>query len=145
MKTAKKTPAPTKSLAMKVEDSLNNEFRHLKSKLGAARHQWESERDDIQKRIYWGNYQSLLDAVTKLAKVAPKSDIEQQQALPIAQVEATWARALKEFRTTLEALPRRLVTQSIFRKCDPIEVEQVVETEVNAILARLEAGGWLKK
>jgi hypothetical protein len=140
----KTTPA-TKSLSMKVEDSLNNEFRHLKAKLGAARDKWESEQDEVQKRIYWNQYQSLLDAVTKLAKVAPKSDIEQQQSLPASDVEAAWSRMLQEFKSMLEQIPMRVATLPAFSNCDPVDVEQTIAKEINAALEQLSAGAWLKQ
>lgn len=74
-----------------------------------------------------------------------KADAESGDYLPRADVEKTWGRAMREFRVTLEAVPRRVATQPMFKKIDPVEVELLLQQEIQAALGRLHQGSWLEK
>lgn len=97
------------------------------------------EKLSLQK-IYLAN----VSALRQLAKVQPDADSASGRVLPVDDVDSAWSRSLKEFRSTLEAMPRRIASSPLFKKLDPVDVEELVSKEVTAILTHLETGSWLK-
>lgn len=84
-------------------------------------------------------------ALRQLAKEAPKAERDARNVLVVADVESAWSRSFKEFKTSAEALGRRVSTLPLFAGLDPVDVEQAIGKEVVTILSHLESGSWLDK
>jgi hypothetical protein len=114
--------------------------------MGKAHQRYASEKDPAAAAPLFQAYLRVVAAVTALSKAAPKSDIETGNAIPASEVDATWSRHVKEWRTMLENLPRRAAMSPLFKRLDPVDVEQLLDKEVAQILVHLEASdkGWMK-
>jgi hypothetical protein len=141
-KPQRKSPPPT-NVAQQIESTLGAELRKLKTECGKAHHRYTSEKDPILAQVHVKQWMQLSSQVTAMAKVQPKADTEAGSVLKASDVEQTWSRSMTEFRKTLESMSRRISTNALFARLDPIDVEEVVNKEVAAALTQLSHGGWL--
>jgi hypothetical protein len=139
---SKKTKA--RDIAEQIETTLGAELRKLKAEATKAHQQYSRERDPALKSVHLANWLKLSAAVTAMAKIAPKADEQAGALLKKTDVDSVWSRALKEFRSTLEAMPRRAATNSLFHDLDPVDVVLVLEEEVKQALTSCEniVGKW---
>lgn len=68
--------------------------------------------------------------------IQPTLDAEERQGLLLekSDVEATWRRVIAEWRSALEALPRRISTNALFSNLNPVDVEQLLVRECDSTL-----------
>ncbi|MEY2538801.1 MAG: hypothetical protein QOG67_2541 [Verrucomicrobiota bacterium] len=135
-----KTPPPSRpanvNVAQQIESTLGSELRKLKTECGKAHHRYTSEKDPIIAQVHLKQWMQLSSQVTAMAKVAPKADTEAGAVLKASEVEATWSRTIKEWKSALEELPRRVSTRPPFDKLDPVDVEEALKCEVVIFLSR---------
>jgi hypothetical protein len=120
------------------------ELKRLEDETAASYAKYVAEQQPGEKMALQKIYLANVNALRQLAKDAPKADAGAKKVLPISDVDSAWSRSLKEFRSALESMPRRVATQPLFKKLDPVDVEQLVNKEVSEILAHLETGSWLR-
>lgn len=127
-----------------LRSGLAAELKRLETETAQSYANYLAETLPAEKLVKQVIYLKNVNALRALAKDAPKADRDAKNTLPIGDVDAAWSRSLKECRSSLEALGRRLATNPLFKKIDPVDVEELVDKEVREILAHLEAGSWLK-
>jgi hypothetical protein len=84
----------------------------------------------------------LISKLQALTKIAPELEQQSKNVLMRVEVEQTWGRFLKELRSQLDALPRRVALHPMFKKIDPVAVEKLLNEERNRVLMVLSSGGW---
>jgi hypothetical protein len=126
------------SEAMVLRSGLLHELKRLQEETMESYRSYITEKRAGEKMILQKIYLNNVAALRMLAKEAPKAEREAGNVLVVADVEATWARGMKEFKTTLETLGRRLATDTLFHTLNPVDVEQLVNKEIAAVLATLE-------
>lgn len=122
---------------------LQAELKRLEAETAQSYANYQAELLPAEKLVKQKLYLANVTALTRLAKDAPKADREASKTLPVSDVESAWSRSIKEFRSECEALPRRLATNSLFKKVDPVDVEELLMQEVQLILTHLETGSFL--
>ncbi len=86
-------------------------------------------------------YLANLKALSNLIPLATKAEEEGDRLVSADAVSQTWIRAISEFRTTLELIPRRVATNALFKKLeDPVAVEEVIQGEIKSALKQLYTG-----
>jgi hypothetical protein len=133
-------PRSTKDIVF----GLQAELERLQEETARSYKDYTDEKQPGDKIAKQKIYLANVNALRALAKDAPKADEANRNSVSISDVDSTWARALKEFRSQLEALPRRVSTSPLFRGVDPVDVELLVRGETDKLLAHLETGSWLK-
>jgi hypothetical protein len=144
-KAPKANPTPTVAITHQLEQSLSTELRRLKGAAGKAHQRYTSEKDPLMAEVYLQQWLKISRDVANMVKVAPKADQEAGDSLKRSDMEQVWSRSIIEFRKTLESMSRRISTNPLFARLDPIDVEEVINKEVVAALTRLSAGSWLGK
>lgn len=140
-------PSPTKSSNDQLEQTLGGELRKLKIEAGKAHQRYSSEKDPLLAAAHLSSWLKLSAAVSSMARVAAKTDLEEKSVLSIADVEATWTRAFQEFRAELENLGRRVSTHALFTtaKLDPVDIEEILKVETDVTLNHLHNAGYIKR
>lgn len=123
---------------MAFGSGLRHELNRLQEETMESYRAYMRETRAGEKMILQKIYLNNVAALRMLAKEAPKADREAGNVLVVADVEATWQRGMKEFKSTLETLGRRLATAALFHSLNPVDVEQLVNQEVATVLAALE-------
>ena len=128
----------------KLNAGLSSELKRLQDECARSFREFQDEPSPIQRVALQKIYLAYVAAMRQLAKPASAAELEAKNLIAVAEVEATWTRALQEFRTSLEAIPRRVATHALFKKLDLVDVEELLRNEVNAVLTRLESGAWMR-
>lgn len=141
-------PPPPSSVPSDVPHALLSglaaELKRLEAETAQSYANYQAELIPAEKLVKQALYLKNVGALRALAKDAPKADRDAKNTLPVGEVDSAWSRSVKEFRSALEAMPRRVATNPIFKKIDPVDVEELVMKEVQTILSHLETGSWLK-
>lgn len=140
---AKKPPASQKT-ASKVDESFAATLRKLKEEETKAHDRYAAESDPFAKQALLGLWLKLTDQVAKLGKVSSQVDIEQGSSIPKDEADTAWSRCCGEFRSAAEALARRVATHPMMRRVDPVDLEEMINHEVDQMLAHLHGAPWLK-
>jgi hypothetical protein len=125
----RKTAPPVEAHAVsdELEHGLQSQLKRIKAETAAAYKAYKAERDPLSAAPRLKAWLALVAQMTQLAKIAPKADMDTKNSLPIYEVEAAWARACSELRSTVDGLPRRLASLPFFRKLDdPVTMEEIV-------------------
>lgn len=130
--------------SMAVAGGLMDELARLKSETLKSYRLYLAELRPADRMTRNKIWLANVAALRQLAKEAPKAERDAKNVLLVGDVDATWSRTLKEFKSSLESLGRRISTLPLFAELDPIDVEQVVAKEVVVILEHLESGSHLK-
>lgn len=140
--------APGQTKSEDVEHSLlgglQAELKRLETETAQSYANYQAELLPAEKLVKQKLYLANVNALRALAKDAPKADRDAKNSLPIDDVDSAWSRSVKEFRSECEAMPRRVATNPMFKKIDPVDVEELVMKEVQLILTHLETGSWLR-
>ncbi len=129
------------SESLALTSGIMAELRRLKREVQRAYNEYTRERRPGDKLLRQREYLNLIKELRLLAKEAPKAEREAGNVLTIGDVDATWRRALIEFKNAIELLGRRIATNPLFAKLNPVDVEQEVNKETTTILARLQTAG----
>lgn len=117
----------------------NREYVRLQHEADLTYKAWRETKNAVDKKLLWDVWEGQLEALGKLAKIAPTADRESGNLIRKDEVEAEWTRLFFEVKTTLDQMPRRLSTHPIFRRLnDPVTVEQTIQDEVNRALRALQ-------
>ena len=132
-------------MSMALAGGLTQELARLKAECAQSHRAYLAEQRPADKLTRQKVWLANVAALRQLAKEAPKAERDAKNVLLISDVESTWTRSLKECKTSLESLARRVSTNILFAKLDPVEVEEVIQKEVAGILSHLERGSWLEQ
>lgn len=132
---------PPSSTQVDALEGFQRELHRLETECDKAYKAYERQTDAGIKRELWQTWKQMLDALGKLAKIAPNAEREAGALLRVVDVEATWSRTFLEMRTELEAIPRRLSLRSELRAVDPVTIEQVVAAEIHKVMTIFHRGG----
>lgn len=132
-------------LSMALAGGLMDELDRLKKETASSYKLYIAEQRPADRMARQKIWLANSAALRQLAKEAPKAEREAKNVLVVSDVESTWSRALKEFKTSIESLGRRVSTLALFSALDPIDVEEAISKETVVILTHLEAGGWIKR
>jgi hypothetical protein len=135
---------PSEDVAHDLLSGLAAELKRLETETAQSYANYVAELLPAEKLVKQTIYIKNVNALRQLAKDAPKADRDAKNTLPIGDVDSAWSRSFKEFRSSLEAMGRRLATNPLFKKLDPVDVEELVNKETGEIIAHLETGSWLK-
>jgi hypothetical protein len=139
-------PGQTESedVAHDLLSGLQAELKRLEAETAQSYANYQAEKLPADKLVKQKLYLANVNALRALAKDAPKADRDAKNSLPIADVESAWSRSVKEFRSECEGMPRRFATNPLFKKLDPVDVEELAMKEVQQILSHLETGAWFQ-
>lgn len=118
------------------------ELRRLEEETAKAYRIYAASKDHVEKLANYKVWTALLSEMRKLAKDAPASEREAGRHVPIEEVEAVWTRGLLVFSKSLDTLPRRVATHPLFKKLDPHDVEEFIQSEVSALKTKLYNLNW---
>lgn len=122
--------------------ALTDELNYLKKEVAKARKRYQKAVAPGDKVAEFKLYKELLTEMRQLAKAAPNADLAARNSLSRSEVEAVWSRATKEFRVAADSFARRIATHPVFRRCDPVEVELVINREKDLMLNQLLLAPW---
>lgn len=120
---------------------LLQELENLRAETRRSYRDFEEELSVTRRVQLHKVYLANLKALSALIPLAIKAEEEAGRLVSTAGVVQAWTRSMGEFRTTLEQLARRVATDSLFSKLDPVDVEQVITKHVMAALVLLQGGG----
>lgn len=138
---------PPPQVIGELKAGLADELKRLEMECAQSYANYANAAEAGDKILLQKVYLANVNALRALAKDAPKADRDAKNVVPVTEVDSTWSRALKEFKSAIEMLGRRLSTSPVLKgkDIDPVDVEETVNKEVFMILERLESGSWLIK
>lgn len=145
-KTKPRTPSSTSNSTPDDIDStltgFHRELARLQAETDQVYRDYKASKDPIARKAYWDIWNKMLEQWGKLAKIAPDAEREAGSLIKVSDVESAWSRTCKEFRTTLETIPRRIALHPVFSACDRVAAEQTLMMEINQAMTGFEAGGY---
>jgi hypothetical protein len=130
-------PEPKNDAVGDAMEGLQREMHRLKVETDEAYRAYRKENDPILKSSWWKTWKEMLDQWGKLAKLAPEAEREAGTMAKAADIEATWSRTVKEIRTSLESMKRRMSAHATFKALNPVDVELAIESEVIKVMTLL--------
>jgi hypothetical protein len=129
-------PQPQRS-AVQIVSSLVRELERLERQCDEVGRELDREESPSLRLQLAKLRQQYSANLARLIRPAINAEVQQGLLLMKSDVDATWSRTILEFRKTLEQIPRRLATHTLFHALDPVDVEQVIKKEVDTVLAQL--------
>jgi hypothetical protein len=144
MKKSNKPPsAPPSALA--TVGALGRELKRLSLQLEQTAAEI-AKTDEPSRRIALEKLNQQRSAnFSRLVKSALAAEEKLGLLIEKSQVDAVWSRMMLEFRKTIEQIPRRVAMHKTFADIDPVDVEEVMTTEIRDALTALSKGGFIKK
>jgi hypothetical protein len=131
---SKSNPQPAPS-ALQTVGALGRELARLAKQLEDTAKEI-ARTDEVSRRVALEKLNAQRSATfARLAKQALTAEKELGLLLQKSDVDQTWARMLLEFRKGLEQMGRRIATGNLFHGLDPVDVQEVVRSEADQLLA----------
>jgi phage terminase Nu1 subunit (DNA packaging protein) len=143
MKSAKPNQKQPPVSALQTVGALGRELARLAKQLEDTAKEI-SRTDEVSRRAALEKLNAQRSATfARLAKQALAAEKELGLLVEKSDIVAVWSRAIAEFRSTMERIPRRVADRPIFKGLDPVDVELTIRREVDVAIHELykSAGG----